>query len=141
MHKKRAVIVSVMVLIVILSTIIIASEYDYYKNSQLFLNAIKEIRNDSEKGFEMCGQITMEDFASDCYATYLSVEIEAIKADYPDYETMEGQEKKDAAIDILNRISEKVERVCSIDVMQENSETCLQVQSVIELQKEKVLSS
>jgi len=140
MHKKRGIIVTAVVLIVVLALVIIASEYHFYKNSGILLDALREMRSDSEKGFELCGQLTIDDFARDCYATYLSVEMENVIENNPDYENLEGEEKKEAAVAMLNEISEKVEVVCSIDVMTD-SETCLQVPLILELQKEKVIGS
>lgn len=141
MHKKRGMFLAAVVLIMILAMILIASNSYYYKNTSLLMDALRVMRANPEKGFELCGQISVEDYAKDCYASYLSVEIERIKSEYPNYQDLSPEEKRDAAMDMLNKISEKTERVCSIKLMEEESMTCQQVQSVIELQKEKALNS
>ncbi|HLC99080.1 MAG TPA: hypothetical protein VJC00_03675 [Candidatus Nanoarchaeia archaeon] len=141
MYKKRAVILAAVVIIIVLSMVFITSNYYYRKNAQTLIDALKIMRSDSEKGFEMCGEIAITDYAKDCYATYLSVEIENVRARNPGYENLTGEQKKEVMISMLNEISEKADKVCSIRLMKEESITCEQVQSVIELQKDNTISS
>lgn len=141
MHKKRAVIVTIFVLIVILALVFTMSEYHYRKNSEILINALKVMRVDPEQGFELCSQVTINDYARDCYTAYLSVEIENAKVKYGGYGNMSTPAGKEAAINILNEVTDKMNRVCYTDVMLEEGETCSKVQIVLDYQKDKVLDS
>ncbi|MCX6707398.1 MAG: hypothetical protein NT001_04640 [Candidatus Woesearchaeota archaeon] len=98
------------------------------------------MRTDPDKGFGLCSQLTIQDYANDCYSSYLSVEIENTKAKYLGYENMTGQERKDAVINFLNEVTEKTDRACAISFMAEGNE-CAQVNAVIEQQRRNVMSS
>jgi len=140
MHKKRGIAATAIVIIIILVMVFVASDYHYYKNSQILINALKDMRSSPENGFELCGGLTIEEYSQDCYAAYLSVEIENIRADYPNYDDLEGDEKQQATVEIINRISDKVDKVCNLDVMI-NTDECKLVRATIEFQKESVISS
>jgi hypothetical protein len=140
MHKKRALISAVLVILICISLVLLISKFNDYKNSQMLLNALKEMRVNSENGFEMCGKITIEDYAKDCYSTYLSVKIENTKERYLDYENMTEQERKDAVINFLNEITESTDKTCAVSFMTEEND-CIELKSVIEQQRKKVMSS
>lgn len=140
MHKKRAVISTILVILISIALVIIISKFNDFRNSGILLVALKEMRSDPDKGFGLCGQLTIQDYANDCYATYLSVEIERTRAKYLGYENLTGQERKDAVISFLNEVTEKTDRACSISFMEKGNE-CAQVNAVIEQQRRNVMSS
>ncbi|MBD3312893.1 hypothetical protein GF345_00465 [Candidatus Woesearchaeota archaeon] len=140
MHKKRGIAVAAVVFIVILVTVFVASDYYYYVNSQRLINALKIMRLEPERGFDICGEIEIDDYAKDCYSTYLSVQIELVREKYAGYEELEGQEKRDTIIKMLNEISDHTDTVCSVDLMRYESDACAQVKAVLELQKEKLIN-
>ncbi|MFC1755617.1 hypothetical protein ACFL96_19885 [Thermoproteota archaeon] len=141
MHKKRAVSVTAIVIIILLAMVFVTSDYFYHKNSGTFIDALTVMRDHPDIGFELCGQLTIKEYAKDCYTTYLSVEIENVRAKYPNYSELKGEEKRDTGIKMLNEISEKVEKVCGIQLMAEDSETCINVPAILELQKDQIIAS
>ena len=140
MHKKRAVIVSAVVFIVVLATILIASQHYYYSNSQKMVNALKVMRSEPEKGLELCGELSIEDYARDCYTAYLSSEIERIRAENTIPEDASEQEKRDARINTLNEISSMVDDVCNRELMSESS-ACSAVRASIGVQMNGAMNS